>query len=159
MGALVSALPKRLNQERANTFSVIAFLILLIFMFGVRLLHFSPLNGEYLVSVATSLLLWCLVQQTRRGTDNTYSVLASFFSRISYTLYIVHLPLAIFLASAINSPWQRWSKTPGHLAAFAALDGLVLLCSYGLWNAFEANTDKVRLAIMDRFPSKVCKKS
>ncbi len=79
-----------------------------------------------------------------------YRSASSFFSRISYTLYLVHVPIAVMLCAFINNPWRLWPKSPGNLTIFMALNGLLVLVSYLFYLAFEANTDKVRQALFHR---------
>src|SRR5208282_1344582 len=80
-----------------------------------------------------------------------YQSIAGFFSRISYTLYLVHLPLAILLCACINNPWHRWNTSAKNLAVYLGMNAGIVLFSYLFYLAFEANTDKVRRILTRRW--------
>jgi peptidoglycan/LPS O-acetylase OafA/YrhL len=149
-GALVAVIPGNLSPRTAKLSSVLVTALLLFCMFGVRLLHMEEIKAEYLIGIMASLLIWVLVQQTSPSSSGLYRTLAGFFSQISYTLYLFHMPLAMFLSGLLNSPWHRWASTPGNLIKFLLIDALILACAYGLWRIFEANTDYVRLRVFER---------
>jgi peptidoglycan/LPS O-acetylase OafA/YrhL len=148
-GAAVAVLPKPLSSSRARWLSVVCLPVLLICMVEVRLLPLSVVFEEYLIGIVSSVFLYLLAQQRAIAGRGIYKTLAGFFSQISYTLYIVHLPIAVFLAASINSPWHEWSKTPAHLASFLLLDAVVLACATLLWRLFEANTDSIRRSLFE----------
>ena len=150
LGALVSLLPREFSPRQAKIWSLIFAVILLAGMFGVRLLRVEMVRAEYLIAVLASLLLWALIQQTQHSSGSVYPAVAGFFSRISYTLYLFHLPLALFLSGLLNSPWHQWAKTPKNLAIFIGSDLLIVAIAYGLWRVFENNTDVVRERIFER---------
>jgi peptidoglycan/LPS O-acetylase OafA/YrhL len=143
-GALISIIPRIFTAASAKWLGALNAALLLIVMLGVRLLHWASLPADYLIALVTGTLLYFLAQLTSRAKPGLYKVLASFFSRISYTLYLFHVPLAIFLCALINSPWHQWQKTPARLAMFALSDTVLVVCAYLLWRLFEARTDQVR---------------
>lgn len=153
LGAVVAILPKPLSSPRAGLLSLVGLPVLFFCMIKARLLFLPMVVVESLIGLLASAFLYLLVQQREMTGRSLYRSLAGYFSQISYTLYIVHVPLAIFLASSINSPWHRWSKTPAHLALFLILDGMVLACATLLWRLFEANTDSIRLRLFERRPA------
>jgi len=146
-GALISLIPQSLTAQRARSLSLLALPVLLFCMVAVRLLPLGTLIEEYLIGLIAGAFIYLLVQQKDAALPSLYQTTARFFSQISYTLYIVHLPVAIFLAASINSPWHQWEKTPKNLVLFFALDGVVLGCAALLCRLFEANTDTIRRKI------------
>jgi peptidoglycan/LPS O-acetylase OafA/YrhL len=119
-------------------------------MIGVRLLRLQAVPADYLIGVLTALLLWAVVQQTTPAREGLYKTVTGFFSRISYTLYLFHLPMAMFVSGLLNSPWRRWTYTPKNVAIYLGSDMVLLLCVYGLWWTFEAKTDRIRAWIFER---------
>ncbi len=143
-GVIISMIPQSLSSQRARSLSLLALPVLLFCMVAVRFLPLETLIEEYVVGFIASAFIYLLIQQKDTALPSLYQTIARFFSQISYTLYIVHLPVAIFLAASINSPWHQWQKTPKNLALFLALDGLVLGCATLLCRLFEANTGTIR---------------
>jgi peptidoglycan/LPS O-acetylase OafA/YrhL len=144
-GALISIVPRVFTAASAKWLGVLNALLLLAVMLGVRLMHWNSLPADYLIALVAGTLLYLLAQQTNRAKPGLYKSFASFFSRISYTLYLFHVPLAIFLCAVLNSPWHQWQKTPVRLAMFALSDSVLIVCAYLLWRLFEARTDQVRI--------------
>jgi peptidoglycan/LPS O-acetylase OafA/YrhL len=147
---LTSALPKPLSLRQAKQLSWVFGVVLLAGMFGVRLLPVRAILAEYIVGLLTSLLLWSVVQQTGPAKHGFYKTVAGFFSRISYTLYLFHLPMAMFLCGLLNSPWHRWTYTPKNVAMYLASDTVIVVLVYGLWRLFESNTDLIRAKVFER---------
>jgi peptidoglycan/LPS O-acetylase OafA/YrhL len=149
-GALASVLPRKLSLKQAKGLSWASGALLLAGMFGVRLLPVRAIQAEYIVGLLTSLLLWCVVQQTSPAKEGLYKTIAGFFSRISYTLYLFHLPMAVFLCGLLNSPWHGWAYTPKNVAMYLASDTVIVILVYGLWRLFESNTDLIRAKVFER---------
>jgi peptidoglycan/LPS O-acetylase OafA/YrhL len=150
LGALVSAIPLRVPRSAAKIAgSTLAILIPIVFVV-VRRVHLPYLVAQWIVASYFAVVLYLLLHQTQRAGEGIYASAARFFSRISYTLYLVHLPMAIFLCAYINDPWHRWDKTPTNLAIFLGSNVGLVLFSYLFYLAFEANTDKVRIMLSHR---------
>jgi peptidoglycan/LPS O-acetylase OafA/YrhL len=149
-GALASMLPRRFSMKQAKQLSAVFSILLLTGMIGVRLLRLQAVPADYLIGVLTALLLWAVVQQTTPAREGLYKTVTGFFSRISYTLYLFHLPMAMFVSGLLNSPWRRWTYTPKNVAIYLGSDMVLLLCVYGLWWTFEAKTDRIRAWIFER---------
>jgi peptidoglycan/LPS O-acetylase OafA/YrhL len=150
LGALVSVIPLRVPRSAAKIIgSTLAILIPVVFVV-VRRAHLPYLAAQWIVASYFAFVLYLLLHQTQRAGEGIYANIARFFSRISYTLYLVHLPLAIFLCAYINDPWHRWDKTPRNLAIFLGSNVGLVLFSYLFYLAFEANTDRVRQLLFHR---------
>ncbi len=150
LGALVSVIPLRVPRSTAKiTGSALAILLPIVFV-AVRRAHLPYLAAQWIVASYFAIVLYLLLHQTQRAGEGIYASVARFFSRISYTLYLVHLPLAIFLCAYINDPWHRWDKTPRNLAIFLGSNVGLVLFSYLFYLAFEANTDRVRQFLFHR---------
>jgi peptidoglycan/LPS O-acetylase OafA/YrhL len=148
-GSLASMLPRRFSLRQAKLFSWLFGALLLGSMIGVRLLPIRVVQAEYFVGLLASLFLWAIVQQTEPAKDGVYKTVSGFFSRISYTLYLFHVPIAVFLCGSLNSPWHRWPLTPKYVALYVAIDAMIVLAAYGLWRLFEANTDLIRAKVFE----------
>jgi peptidoglycan/LPS O-acetylase OafA/YrhL len=83
------------------------------------------------------------LHDVRPASEGLYALAASGTSHISYTLYVVHMPLLLFLR-ALLLPGRGW--TPGLLPTLyaACIASLVLVYATGMWYLFESKTGEVR---------------
>jgi peptidoglycan/LPS O-acetylase OafA/YrhL len=147
LGGLLSAVPLMIPRRTARfLFFPMALLLPVVFV-AVRRATLPMYLAQWIVALFSALAIYVALHQTEKARNGIYHSLAGFFSRISYTLYLVHLPLAVFICACINNPWHRWDKSPRNLAVYLGMNAGILLFSYFFYLAFEANTDKVRGAL------------
>jgi peptidoglycan/LPS O-acetylase OafA/YrhL len=147
LGALLSLVPLRVPAGAAKLGSAILTVLLPIVFIGIRRAPISGLAAELLIAAYFTLLMYLLLHQTETARRGLYKTIAGFFSRISYTLYLFHLPLAVFLCALINNPWQKWPKTPVHVAEYLLLNVVVVTFAYLFYLLFESRTDGIRRAL------------
>lgn len=144
LGALIAVLPLSV-PERASKWLLVAMLLALpIFGVNVRKLPFSVFVVQWMVALYFTPLLYLILHRTRPSVDNVYRKCASFFSRISYTSYLVHMPVAVFICALINDPWHRETKSLANLVVFGMTNVALVIFAYLFYLAFEAKTDDVR---------------
>jgi peptidoglycan/LPS O-acetylase OafA/YrhL len=144
LGALISVLPLKMPRS-ARKFGAFGFTALfLVVVLLVRRAHLSLHSAEWMIAVWFAVVLYMVLHRTEPARASIYKSVADFFSRISYTLYLVHLPLAVFLCACINTPWHQWGKEPSQLAMFLLLNVVLVFFSYTFYLLFEANTDRIR---------------
>jgi peptidoglycan/LPS O-acetylase OafA/YrhL len=150
VGAIISTLPlkipKGVAQPLAWVFAAITIVSLVLF----RVSSLSVGGAEWGITLVFSCLLYLLLHSTQAAQAGLYRAVAGFFSRISYTLYLVHLPLAVFLCACINNPWHKWTKTIPHISVVTGVTAVIVLFAYGFYWMFESNTDRVRIFLMHR---------
>lgn len=127
-----------------------------LFVVGCTCARHTPLGGsletgDYIVGVAFAIGLYVLLHDTRPIGDRGYSWWATALSQISYTLYVVHMPVLIFLRAAIN-PGPSWSPSPATMLAEAALTVAMVGYAVAVWFVAERQTDRIRAAIGARSP-------
>jgi peptidoglycan/LPS O-acetylase OafA/YrhL len=144
LGALIELMPKRSTAEASRRNAVLLTGLLLVTMVGVRVAGLDVIPALTLIGVVTCGLIYFLVQMRTPSRRGIYRGIAGYFSHISYSLYLFHLPLAVFLCGWMDHPWHLWAKTPRNLGIWVGSDLLILLVVTGLWHLFEAQTDKVR---------------
>ena len=149
-GAAILYIPQKLSERQARWGVAGSFFLLIVSMAGVRLLHFRPISADYTLAIVTALFLYFTIQVHAPAKDNFYRTVAGFASRISYSLYLFHLPIAVFLCSIVNNPWRLWKPTLPHIMAFMAVDATIVSIAYLLWRVFEANTDGVRMRLFGK---------
>ena len=70
--------------------------------------------------------IWCYVAALHKAPSSAtsfsiYAWAATHLSRMSYTLYLVHVPLLALLSGAIVGSWNPWPLDVSHLSAAAAI--------------------------------------
>jgi peptidoglycan/LPS O-acetylase OafA/YrhL len=73
-----------------------------------------------------------------------YRRVSGFFSDISYTLYLVHLPLAVFICAFLDNPWHFYSLSFTSVGIFVLINIAIVIAAYGFYRMFEGNTGKIR---------------
>jgi peptidoglycan/LPS O-acetylase OafA/YrhL len=101
------------------------------------------LGSDLAVGVAFALFLFGLVHLDAGAQLPAYHDAARFLAGFSYSLYVLHFPMLVFLRAWIGSS-QRWQPDPAHLF-YGALAGLATLTFAWLVSIFtEGRTRTVR---------------
>ena len=144
MGAALE-FPPRCRCRRAAQFgtygSVFVFIVA-----NVLLLKY-PINlfaSDLILAALFSICCYFILHATERATTNLYFVCSAFLSEMSYTLYLVHTPLLVFLSAILVGSWKRWPLDFLHICQFVAICLFVFSVAYGVYFCFERNTGKVR---------------
>jgi peptidoglycan/LPS O-acetylase OafA/YrhL len=109
---------------------VIAYILASSVILGVCLLSARTANGSALgsdlaVGIAFTLFLFGILQLEAGASSPSYANAARFFAGFSYSLYVLHFPLLLFLRAWVV-PEQRWQPTAAN-GAFGVLIGAVVL--------------------------------
>ncbi len=158
MGALVAALwPRlaRLRVPRPGATAVFALGLFLVVLVGARVRVLGEVwRGDLALGAATSSFVAVLLVAGRAaetaglaaetGLRVGYARLGEALAGCSYTIYLVHYPLLVFLhAWLIRS--SRWVPDAPHLlAAFAIFVAVLALYAYPVSLVTEAHTERVR---------------
>ena len=87
-----------------------------------------------------------------KNPDNHFSEgLSVFFSEISYSLYVIHLPLSLFLTAWIFTNPAAWSLH--RFAVYSLLYLFVLGMTFVFWMAFESRYKDVRRVLKEKLVS------
>jgi len=106
----------------------------------------SNLAKDFLSGVATGILCYAGLFSNMRSV--ILSKVVSFFSGISYSLYVIHLPLCIFITSLLAGTRKNWGIAWFLLYLFiaAVVFGLAII----FWYFFESRYIQVRAYIKSR---------
>ena len=109
----------------------------------------SAIGGDYLLAGAFTFFLYGVLG-SRSHLPALYEHLARFFSGISYTLYLVHMPFLFFVTAFVIGPKMLWQPSPVHLGMGIVV--IVATFSYTclVWFLTEARTDQVRQFITNK---------
>ncbi|MBF6568682.1 MAG: acyltransferase [Candidatus Binataceae bacterium] len=149
MGAGLNFLPtiEKLNRKTIRLGTLALFFPALVpSAHHAPFLRYSLLNDLW-VGGFTTLLIYILLQDRRTSVGGRYPDLDARVAGFSYTLYLVHLPLLVFLKALIlpHSRWQMdvWSILTGGIIIAAILGYALAVASQT-----EARTSEVRGMVM-----------
>jgi len=111
--------------------------------FGSSLLAIDACTG-----VTFALWLYTLLHDRRPANDGVYGITARALAAFSYTLYLVHLPLLVFLRAWLV-PDRPWAVTPTTVGAAGVITLVALAYAYAVAHLTEANTSRLRKALSD----------
>lgn len=152
LGALVGVAPKvqSLSNVRCHRFAAWSSLLLFVALMITAHLSVikeafggSVLGPDYLTALGFSVFLYVLIQDPTSRVSNRYARFAQSTSGISYTLYVVHMPLLIFLRAALipGQPWQPDLLTIGFALLLFCIS---LIYAYGVASIAEFKTPQIR---------------
>jgi peptidoglycan/LPS O-acetylase OafA/YrhL len=147
LGAAVAAFPVTKISKR---FAIPLLTFSISCLFLVKWLDLSKYGAAWGVAIAFSLILFCAVRQKGRCNNVVYRRTAGFFSDISYTLYLIHLPLAIFICAIVDRPWHYYSLSIMSASMFLLMNAAIVAAAVMFHRMFEENTGRVRRALANR---------
>jgi peptidoglycan/LPS O-acetylase OafA/YrhL len=142
IGAAILALPRPRLGNSLRWLAVAAY-IPIIFLCT----HLKPslhIGSDYILGAATGALIWTLLSARQMTSKTALSArVCRGLARISYTLYVVHFPLLLLLASivVVNG---RWQPTGPHIAMGLCILALTLGYAYLIAALTEFHTGSVR---------------
>src|SRR5262249_16318480 len=98
---------------------------------------------DYCVGLSFSLFLYFVVHRNGLSANGWYAYVARHLSNMSYTLYLAHFPLLLFLYATIQRE-GRWQPDTSHLCLLTGLCTLVFFYAYLLSRVTEARTERIR---------------
>jgi peptidoglycan/LPS O-acetylase OafA/YrhL len=147
LGAAIAALPiTKLSKMVALPILALSISCLLL----VKRIDISKDGAAWGVAIAFSLILFCAVRQRGNCRNVIYRRVAGFFSDISYTLYLIHLPLAIFICALVDRPWHYYPLSISNTCMFLIMNGAIVVAASLFHGMFEGNTDRVRRVLTSR---------
>lgn len=108
--------------------------------------YYLPKNwatSDFLLGIVTGVCVWIFFSAKEAEEASYFTRLARSLSRFSFTLYVVHLPLLIFLASCLIGD-GRLQPSLRTLGLSAGVLAVVLLYAWGVAWCTEFRTDVVR---------------
>lgn len=143
LGALVNRLPLWVPKSAQRTVVLLALLQMLACMFGLWRHPFSSMflnNG--VLGLSCSLFLYAAMHRTEKQDNKRYQGVAEHLSRLSYTMYLFHLPFLILLGSVMAQHYPSGVRHSGLVAI--VLTFCAYSYSYIMYRCFEAHTDQIR---------------
>jgi peptidoglycan/LPS O-acetylase OafA/YrhL len=149
LGVVVGLLPLRIPERLQPVFISLALLGVATASLLLKYRERNHFQVDVVIGLLCFLLVYCLLHRTRAAAQSLYRTAAHFVAKMSYSLYLVNLPL-LFLANAmVMRPWHRWSHSPLHFLAAGGIAVSIFLLAYLFHLCFEARTDQVRHWLME----------
>jgi peptidoglycan/LPS O-acetylase OafA/YrhL len=142
LGAALNFLPRREARPGAVMIAFILFMGMLL-LSRLKILH-EGFGTDLALGLSFMIALYTLLNAHSKALPRWYARAVLALSGVSYTMYLVHVPLLVFLNALIVGTGTRWQ--PGIRAIVMSL-GVTLVTMayiYLIWRAAEANTDKLR---------------
>ncbi len=118
-------------------------LFLSVCLISARSGRFGIFGSDLCVGIAFSLFLFAVLQMDMEKEGSAYPRAAHFLAGFSYTLYVLHFPLLVFLRAWL-APSQRWQPDVRHLT-YGVVLGMATLGFAWLVSVFtERNTRAAR---------------
>jgi peptidoglycan/LPS O-acetylase OafA/YrhL len=153
-GGVVALMPhsSRLNSaSRSRIACALSLAVLLLVLAWIRLRPLgNVLAQDVVLGIACAVLVYCLLHRTAPSNRSVVARFSRELAGFSYSLYVLHLPLLVFLRACWTSQ-QAWRPDALHWFFVAASMGMVILYAYGLSRVTEAHTDRLRQWIQTRY--------
>jgi peptidoglycan/LPS O-acetylase OafA/YrhL len=150
LGAIVAHLPPRIPSRSAGLVVLLGTIMFVGVFLTLKKFSMPLYASEILLGVLTASLIYAIKCQDGPGKVSVYSRTSRFFSNISYTLYLTHVPFLIFVCAIVNSPWTRWAVSPVTVGEFAVVMSLAIVWARILYLLFESKTDAARQVVWSR---------
>jgi len=143
-GATVAVLPCWFPKILTVTISVVTGICFVtIFLFIKNIVHGSYAS-ELIIGLSFSIFLYAIKFNIAKEIGVFYEKISSYLSNISYTLYVSHLPVMVFMTNIYNSPWERHPLSFLYFSEFISVIVVSIAWATVLYRLFEARTDTVR---------------
>jgi peptidoglycan/LPS O-acetylase OafA/YrhL len=148
LGAALFALSRSPLGNSLRWFAVATYVPIL---FLCTYLHrILGIGSDYVLAVATAILMWTLLCASQTAPAAALKVRFSRgLARFSYTLYVVHFPLLMLIAALVVGD-RRWQPTSVHIAAGLGILAVTVAYAYGIAALTEFRTDRVRVWVERR---------
>lgn len=144
MGVAVYCLPLRLSETGIRRIAPWLCVGFLGFNVLVVALPFDITASDFCTGACFSALLWVLVHFRKPAGASLYRSASTKLSAMSYTLYVSHFPLLLFLSTCMVTFWPHRPSGVASLALLAGAYAVVFAICYGIYCCFEAHTGEVR---------------
>ena len=96
-------------------------------------------------------MVYLVIQSPRRASDDLGTrtgTVASHLAAFSFTLYLVHLPILVFVRAGMQDHGTAlWQPTVAHLMIASTMVIGVVLVAFAVSLVTEAQTDRLRMRV------------
>jgi peptidoglycan/LPS O-acetylase OafA/YrhL len=124
-------------------YALLSSILLSLSLVAARTGSLAVLGNNLTVGISFSAFLFAVLQMGFGSVDGYYSRVTRFLAGFSYSLYVLHFPLLLFLRAWLV-PSQRWQPDAPHLAYGTAIGTAVLVFAWSLSLLTEGKTAAAR---------------
>ncbi len=145
LGVIVEIVPKRLQSKHARPAAIAGSLIFVLVLLLLIKSDLPLLAADAIESICFALLCYPIVHLQQPARPGIVATAAGGLSAMSYTLYLAHAPILVFVSSLLMPVWRPWTVNPIGLAKFGMTTLAVFMLAAGLYWLFERRTPQVRI--------------
>jgi peptidoglycan/LPS O-acetylase OafA/YrhL len=112
-----------------------------------NLVNHSVVVTDFVIALSFAVVLYVMLHNQSPGGRGAYPHLARFLAGCSYTLYVVHMPLLVFLRATLVED-VPWSPDPIHILIATVIAIGCVLFAHVVARFTEARTDYVREKVL-----------
>jgi peptidoglycan/LPS O-acetylase OafA/YrhL len=150
VGVIAALLPLRMSSSMRAASLTLALPLFFAVMYLELKFHVNRFVGDLMLSGVFLLILWIVLHERQFKVSDFYRRPAQRLSAMSYTLYVVHIPVLYFISAILFPVWAPLAFSVKSVLEVILIDGFVLAAAWVMYVAFERNTSRVRRTV-DRF--------
>jgi peptidoglycan/LPS O-acetylase OafA/YrhL len=115
---------------------------------------FDRFLGDFIVGITFSLIMYLILQylsneqKVQKGGSLRFSKFSRFFANFSFTLYLIHYPVIVFMMNFYTRlGGKQLQPSILNISILFLVAIIIMIFSYGFYLLSEAHTAKVRLLI------------
>jgi peptidoglycan/LPS O-acetylase OafA/YrhL len=144
------------SRRRVYIYALFSSILLGASLLSARLGGWTMIGSDLAVGCAFALFLFGIVHLDFGSSSDIYRRGAQLFAGFSYSLYVLHFPLVMFLRAWIAPP-ERWQPDGLHLLYGAAIGILVLSFTWAVSTFTESKTGVLRKWMRSRLTARSVK--
>jgi len=151
LGVLIEISPKTLKNRSAYLSTLISAPIFVLIVVALVKIKLPLIMTDMIEACFFAVLCYFVVQLQVPTKDNLVSHTAKGLSAVSYTLYLAHVPILVFISGMLMPQWQPWPLNLVGLIKFGLVTSTVFLACIALYWLFERRTPEVRTLMTKAF--------
>lgn len=151
MGAALELVPRKLHKQAVSMIIPACALLFLDICAMMLKMKLGLIQSDFVVAATFCVLCYAMLNSKEDAKESLYARASHFVAKMSYTLYLTHLPLLVFICALVMPVWHRWPLDTLHVMMMLPILAGVFGISYLLYLFFERNTNAVRMAAAQMF--------
>jgi peptidoglycan/LPS O-acetylase OafA/YrhL len=154
MGAALQLIPSRIPAKIVKVLVPAGSILVLGISLGLYYLKWPMYLSDVIEGIACILLCYVILHQKDQAGTGLFTKLSQGLSDMSYTLYLVHLPILTLICAILVSHGVLHGHDFKHWLILCGVAAVTLCISCGIYWIFERNSNKVRGYLLAQFVTK-----
>jgi peptidoglycan/LPS O-acetylase OafA/YrhL len=151
VGALAAILPGKILANHRRLYVLLAVVLFIVANISARYQGETSFLVDLTIGVAAFALLYTISQLREPSSRSLYRTVARFTSKISYSLYLTHGSLLIFMSALLVGRWKMLPLDGHTVVILCEVTVAALVTACAMHYLFEARTDQVRRFLEGKF--------